>query len=494
MKNKINLLMVIIFNLFAFVSVYGQNTSDLKIVRGKTDTVNTPVHFIVGVAKPNSQVFINDQSVKQYSTGSFGAELRLNEGANAIFVKVVTEGREYFENFSVYYKIISMLPISEISQDYFKKTVVTKEGAYLNYGAGQDRLGGAKINYIAAGIRMELLDSLNSLYKVRLSENNYAFIPKHFVASEPLGTKPPFSLTSSWSVTNAGSADRIRISLQSRQPYTMYRELEPNRLVVDIYGAACNSNWITQYLNLKSVDYVDFKQIAPDVFRVLIYLKDEYSWGYKVDYAGNSLDITIRHTPQPAYSGSLKGLLIGIDAGHGGPKSLGAVSPAGFEEKTQNLAMAYMLKEMLEKKGARVVLSRTDDSDISMQDRFITFDKANVDLMVSIHCNAGGNPLRPGGTSTYYKHIEYRELAKSILEKLVLLDVNNFGLIGNFNFSLNSPTNYPTVLVETLFMSSLPDEEKIISPQFQKDMMSKVVAGLETYLKKVKSSLKKDRD
>jgi N-acetylmuramoyl-L-alanine amidase len=111
--------------------------------------------------------------------------------------------------------------------------------------------------------------------------------------------------------------------------------------------------------------------------------------------------------------------------------------------------------------------------------------------MVSVHCNAGGNPLRPGGTSTYYKHIEYRDLAKSVLERLLELDVKNFGLIGNFNFSLNAPTFYPNLLVETLFMSSLQDEEMLADPVFQNMMMKRVVSGLEDYMKKVKSSLKR---
>ena len=153
--------------------------------------------------------------------------------------------------------------------------------------------------------------------------------------------------------------------------------------------------------------------------------------------------------------------------------------------------MAYMLKRELEKKGASVVLSRGDDSDLTMYERVDIFDAAGVDLMVSVHCNAGGNPLRPGGTSTYYKHIEYRDLAKSVLERLLELDVKNFGLIGNFNFSLNAPTFYPNLLVETLFMSSLQDEEMLADPVFQNMMMKRVVSGLEDYMKKVKSSLKR---
>jgi N-acetylmuramoyl-L-alanine amidase len=280
------------------------------------------------------------------------------------------------------------------------------------------------------------------------------------------------------------------VALSDRLPYIIYQEMEPRRIVAEIHGAANNSNWITQYLDLESVEYVDFNQVSHDIYRVNIYLKDKYSWGYKAEYIGNSLVISVKHTPQPAYKGSLVGLKIGVDAGHGGTAS-GAVSTSGIKEKDLNLAMAYMLKRELEKKGASVVLSRGDDSDLTMYERVDIFDAAGVDLMVSVHCNAGGNPLRPGGTSTYYKHIEYRDLAKSVLERLLELDVKNFGLIGNFNFSLNAPTFYPNLLVETLFMSSLQDEEMLADPVFQNIMMKRVVSGLEDYMKKVKSSLKR---
>jgi hypothetical protein len=37
-------------------------------------------------------------------------------------------------------------------------------------------------------------------------------------------------------------------------------------------------------------------------------------------------------------------------------------------------------------------------------------------------------------------------------------------------------------------MSSLPDEEMIVDPKFQREMMLKVVKGLEDYLKLVKKS------
>ncbi len=418
------------------IPLYSQEESKLKIVRGKIDTVYSPVHFVVGVAEKGSEVFVNDMKVKQYSTGSFGAELNLDPGDNHIEVKVLSDGYEYKEFFSVFLSERAAMDEDEVVGKFARPVVISKKGAYLNYGAGNDRLGGAKINFLEEGIKMELAGMEENLYKVKLSENRYAYIPMVFAEMLPLGTEPPFSLSSSWSVTNDGARDVVRISLQERQPYIINRELHPNRLVVDIHGVACNSNWITQHLDLKTIDYVHLQQKESDVLSVIIYLKEKYSWGYSVEYKGNSLVISLKNTPEVLYSKArskepFKGLYIGVDAGHGGEYS-GAVSPSGIKEKDLNLDMAFVLKNELEKRGARVVLSRSEDVNVSMKERADLFKNEKVDLMVSVHCNAGGNPLGEMGTSTYYRHIEYRELAETLLRRLLEKDVRNFGLVGNF--------------------------------------------------------------
>lgn len=494
MKQVLKLLSIIGVAIFISVPAYAQENTGLRIVRGKVDTATSQTHYIVGVAQKESQIFVNNQPVKQYKTGSFGAELKLIEGNNNVEVKALIGAAIETESFTIYYKM-PIPVVAKASATYTMPIVVTKEGAYLNYGGGNDRLGGAKINFLAQGIKMELMAIENNLYKVKLSENRYAYIPKQYANILPLGTKPAFSLTSSWTVSNIVGADKVRVTLEDKQPYIIYREPESNRIIVEIHGVACNSNWITQYLNLEAIEYVHLNQKESDVLSVIIKLKDKYSWGYSVDYLGNALEITVRHTPAVLKSKSkiksktsLEGLYIGLDAGHGGSAS-GAVSPSGIKEKELNLAMVYMLKEEIENRGGRVLLSRTEDTDISIQERTDIFKNAGVQMVISVHCNAGGPPLRPMGTSTYYRHIENRPFAQVVLERLLELNLNNFGLIGNFNFSLIAPTEYPAILVETLFMSSLPDEEQLASPEFQKKMMAKVAQGLEDYIKMVKDSL-----
>ena len=279
----------------------------------------------------------------------------------------------------------------------------------------------------------------------------------------------------------------FRSALGAKRPYIVKQEVNPNRIVLDLYGVQCNSNWITQKPPYGVIESVDIQGVDSDVTRIIVNLNQNAKWGYSVKYNGNNLVLDIKHIHRNILnnaSNKLAGMVIGVDAGHGGGYGNGAIGAAGNMEKDQNLAMAYILKGLLEAEGAKVVMSRTSDKNVqNNNERLDNFKKENIDLLISIHCNAGGNPLKTGGTSTYYRHIEHKELAEAMLPRLLEIEgVQNFGLVGNFNFTLNSATEFPSVLVETLFISNLWDEEQLIDPAFQKLMMKKTVQGLKDYL------------
>lgn len=484
-----NCLKITIFTaLLSFVSFSlsaQENNLNLRIVRGGQDTVFSARHNIICNVDPQAEATINGESVKVYKTGSFGTALRLTQGNNRVTIKVTKRGKpdvtETLEHNIYYSSTKRPAPVEnklELKDSCFN--VITKENAYFNYGTGVDRLGGSKINFISAGIVLPISGVYGELYQVKLSENRNVYIPSSCVETTALPANS--ATTGSWSIRNAGDYDQVSISCGEMVPYLIREDLNPSRIVIEIHRAFCNSNWLTHYLDTEMIDYVDLNQTGTDILQAIIYLKSDKLWGYSVGYEGTNLTIRVKHAPEAR----LKGLVVGVDAGHGG-EALGAVSPAGFREKDLNLAMAYMFKEELEKRGAIVVMSRTDDRNIPMAERKEIFLNKKIDILFSIHCNAGGDPFKPMGASTYYKHIHNRELAKTVLENIVTLDgVNNWGLIGNFNFSLNAPTEYPNILVETMFMSSLPDEELISDTKFQQQMIKKVTAGLEEYMKKCK--------
>ena len=479
---------------FASVESYAQQVGKIVVKRGVADTVYKAKHQIFGIAEPGEEFMVNGNPVKAYKTGSWGVEIPLQPGKNQVSIEDKSGNTTQF---SLFY---STAPKSE-ARDMAKEAaeaeksrfyptsleLETKKYSYLNYGAGTDRLGGAKINYLSEGIRLYADAENDNLYRVRLSQNRYAYIPKSQV--EIKGKYSPQSdfmqsnvvLSGSTFITNMGNYDRVSIGLDGKRPYIVKEYADPHKIVVDLYGVQCNSNWLTHRGPLESVDHIDVESIDSDITRFTVYLKTKSSWGFSMNYEGNSLNLDIKHVPDQLY---LKNLTIGIDAGHGGPESNGAVGISGLKEKDMTLDMALTLKAILEKQGARVVLSRDSDVGVSMRARQDKFIEENADIVLSIHCNAGGSPFSSLGTSTYYRYDVYKPLAEDILGYLTnMKDVNDFGMVGNFNFSLSAITDFPCVLVETLFISGLKEEEMLADPAFRKLMMESVAKGLTDYIK-----------
>lgn len=92
----------------------------------------------------------------------------------------------------------------------------------------------------------------------------------------------------------------------------------------------------------------------------------------------------------PAGNGSLGLKTVVIDAGHGG-KDPGAVSPDGkYYEKTFTLDIAKRLKEKINAAypDVKVILTRSDDRAVTLNQRAEAANKANADLFISIHINS----------------------------------------------------------------------------------------------------------
>lgn len=458
----------------------------LKIYSGAPDTVRSSRTTIVGVTRPGASASIAGEEAHVYRTGSFAREVSLIPGENIIPVSV-SSGAQAAEKELKIYRDTTKTPFraSDNGEPEYRFTepryVRTLPGAYLQYGNGDDRLGGSKMGFVDDGIVLKTTGGKGSLYCVRLGEGRVAYLPKEY--AEPAAVPEPAGAvnTGSWSVADAGDSDRVCISLPRRLAYQYATELSPSAITVDIFGATDNSNWITQRTaTLGIIDYVDFRQVSSDIYRVIIRLKDSFQWGFHVGYEddGSTLTVTVRHRPA---SLALKDLTIGLDAGHGGPYP-GARSPSGLVEKDVNLDIVRHLQAILEAKGAKVVMTRTGDTGPSMAERKRIWRDAHVDLAVSVHNNSGCPALSSPGTAVLYKHLFCRPLAQAVTARLLETGLPLFGIVQNFNFSLNGPTEFPEVLVEGMFMSSLEEEERLADPAFRRQVAQKIAAAISDYL------------
>ena len=175
------------------------------------------------------------------------------------------------------------------------------------------------------------------------------------------------------------------------------------------------------------------------------------------------------------------GYLIVIDPGHGGvdPGMLGVNNTV---EKEINLAVSYMLKEELEAKGMKVVLTRTTDAGLyeesdsnkkiaDMKKRCSIISENKADIVVSIHQNSFSDSAVCGAQVFYYKHSEKgKQLAQCIQDSMKnnLDETNNRRVKANDSYYMLIHTPCPTVIVECGFITNYDEAELLVSEEYQK--------------------------
>jgi len=377
---------------------------------------------------------------------------------------------------------ISNAMIAFMNKDFPLIAKTIDERSELNYGLGTNRLGGAKLSFIHEDIKLMIDGKVDDMFRVRLNENNIAWIPIDQVEILPYGSRVPNALTENFTVWGDDRYDYVNVSIGEKLPFSSFQEPSERKIHIDIYGAVSNTNWITQYPTTKEIKNIYYNQIEENLLRITIELKHKQLWGYSVNYEGRGLQIKIKQQPKDL---DLDNLKIVIDAGHGGPTNNGALGSTGLTEKEVNLSTALHLKKLLEDEGAKVVMTRSEDISVWNSERLKSAIEEEPDLLVSIHANSIGltsDPTKTSGTSTYYKHIAFRPLSQKIYKRMLELGLAPYGNVGNFNFTLNSQTEMPNVLVELAFMSNPEDEILLMNDEFRKEMAEKIFEGIEDFL------------
>ena len=184
-----------------------------------------------------------------------------------------------------------------------------------------------------------------------------------------------------------------------------------------------------------------------------------------------------------------------VDPGHGG-KDPGMTGADGLEEKGINLEISLKLRDILEKQGFNVVLTRdTDrglyDEDASgkklqdLQRRTELIRKAEPLLTVSIHQNSYSDPDVKGPQVFYFQGSdEGKSLAeavqKSLNEKLEIADPRS--VKGNSSYYLLKKSPSVTVIAECGFLTNPSEAEKLQDEAYQYKVAEALAEGIEAYL------------
>ncbi len=352
----------------------------------------------------------------------------------------------------------------------------------LLYGLGDDRLGGTKMGYIDSNILLRVIDSTKELYTVQLSKFHQAYIEKNYIRHDSIFPAKPYYLTSSFLVKGDSLFDYVSIHIDDHLPYKSWMEVEPSKIMIDLYGVQSNTNWITQLQTVKEIKNVYYNQVEDDVVRVTIELKHPQHWGYSIGYVGKNLVVRVKR--QPAVL-DIKKMVIAIDAGHGGTNGGTDGVKRKTSEKEYTLLYAKALEKNLKKIGVKkVIMTRNTDTSFDIKDRILFLQEQNPDFLISLHFNSSANET-VSGVSTYYKHIGFRPLTQALLKRMLELKLSEFGNVGNFNFTLNQPTDFPNALLEIAFLSNVEDEKKVIDTKFKQDVSLKVILAIQDWLKQM---------
>lgn len=181
--------------------------------------------------------------------------------------------------------------------------------------------------------------------------------------------------------------------------------------------------------------------------------------------------------------------VVAIDAGHGG-NDPGKVGTSNVLEKDVNLAIALKLRDKLQARGIKVIMTREIDMSLAtpgatnkktsdMNNRIEIINSGQADILISIHQNSYGNASVKGAQVFYHgTSEESRNLAETIQRYLITeVDPENTRAAkeGNDYFILRKST-CPGVIIECGFLSCPEETAKLVDEAYQ-DKLAEAIAN-----------------
>lgn len=199
----------------------------------------------------------------------------------------------------------------------------------------------------------------------------------------------------------------------------------------------------------------------------------------------NKENESIEHLDLDKSKVSNKKIKILIDAGHGG-NDVGAQGANGSLEKNISLEVAKKVAGYLSQyKDLELILSRTEDTYVSLEERTKIANEQGANIVVSIHLNSQTKGRDAFGTETYYQkndNYDSENLAKCIQDTVCMyLDTRNRGVYES-NLEVLRDTSMTSALVEIGFISNKKEEEKLNSQSYQNKMAEGIAQGVLSYI------------
>ncbi|MBU9713519.1 SH3 domain-containing protein [Evansella tamaricis] len=228
---------------------------------------------------------------------------------------------------------------------------------------------------------------------------------------------------------------------------------------------------------------VDLYEKVGDWYKI----KVNSGWGY---IHGSYVNVTSAGSGSSGGSSSsggisgidLTGKTIFLDPGHGG-RDPGAIVNGVYESHIA-MDISNQLKGKLESTGAKVVMSRTNDTFVSLSNRVTLANNSGADIFISIHMNFFSSTSASGVEMFYdrtYQGNNSHKLANALQQQMVQqMGLRDRG-IKERGLEVVKYTRMPAVLAELGFMSNPNDLSMLLNQQDQ--ITDALVHAIDLYFK-----------
>jgi N-acetylmuramoyl-L-alanine amidase len=225
-----------------------------------------------------------------------------------------------------------------------------------------------------------------------------------------------------------------------------------------------------------------------------VYTKAEFKLKEKVDYELISPELTklvkfkLVHVPKTPQD-----ILIAIDPGHGG-KDPGATALDGSYEKDFNLDVAERLDKKLKGLGFKTIMTRQDDSYITLQERADAANWNYADFFMSIHFNAfmqrtlGIETLYYPNSPTEANNVNNKDIAAIFQQELIkTLNRPSRGIVPRPNLFVLNKTKMPAILTELGFITNKEELSLIKKEEYREAAANALAVSIARYYKEIRN-------
>jgi N-acetylmuramoyl-L-alanine amidase len=316
--------------------------------------------------------------------------------------------------------------------------------------------------------------------RVRLDSQLEVWVDAPFVHALPAGYPAPHRVVGAMALVP--SADWVDIVMPVSSPPPFLIEQDINHITLTLYGTEATPDIIKFLQNDSLVRVLNWVPEASDRVRISLELSQQV-YGYLMLYDSRGLVLRVRRPPHVSLARPLEGLTITVDPGH--PPG-GAIGPTGYTEAEGVLPIAMKLRDILEQRGAHVVMTRTNMNAVDLHLRSVIARRANSAALISIHLNAFGDGVDPYpnvGTSTLFFNQQTEPMARLVQAGMMReLGRRDLG-IHYQNIAIGRTTWMPALICEGAFMMVPEVEYALKQPEYQERYALGVADGVEAYFR-----------